>query len=67
MHNWEHPIFANRPQTRSLGLYKRSPPARTRVQPAEAGFVCIAAVSTAKLRFRLDFPNPKICVRLIDS
>ncbi|MEH2225375.1 hypothetical protein [Nostoc sp.] len=25
----EHPVLADRPQTRSLGLYKRSPPART--------------------------------------
>ena len=27
--DWEHPVLADRPQTRSLGLYKRSPPART--------------------------------------
>ncbi|MHC5856656.1 type II toxin-antitoxin system RelE/ParE family toxin [Nostoc sp.] len=31
--DWEHPLLADRPQTRSLGLYKLNPPARVSESP----------------------------------
>ncbi|MGH8001745.1 MAG: ATP-binding cassette domain-containing protein, partial [Brasilonema sp.] len=37
---------ASTPQTRSLGLDKQSPPARTSLKPAQAGFACVAATSS---------------------
>jgi hypothetical protein len=44
-----------RPQARSLGLHKRSPPSRTKnnlhLKPAEAGFVSVAATSVVGYLF----------------
>ena len=44
---WEHLNFANYPQTRSLGLYKLSPPARTQLSLLQAGFVYVAVLAFA--------------------
>ncbi|WP_414519882.1 hypothetical protein [Nostoc sp. PCC 9305] len=37
--------MADRPQTRSLGLYKLNPPARVSESPRRRTRVCVAAIS----------------------
>lgn len=41
----EYPVFANRPQIRSLGLLQAKSTARTWIQPVEAGFKGVATLS----------------------